>query len=168
MASFTDRLKQLRKENNMTQKELADVLNVTQTAINYWENGKREPNTSILELIADFFGVSRAYLMGWDECVDSLQESQRLIGSLYDAMEKERLKNNNNFDQILPVYNKLIKAQMDISDSLAKNFSPEELEKILVTKEQKILSLFTQLNEAGKQKAIEDVENLTYNPKYKK
>ena len=65
MPVFTDRLKQLRAEKHITQKQLADFLNVTQNAVFNWENGKRKPSIEMIEKIAVFFNVSPSYLMGW-------------------------------------------------------------------------------------------------------
>ncbi len=67
MEIYGNRLKQLRKEHEITQKQLADVLSVTQTAVNYWEGGKREPTMEIQKKIADYFGVSIDYMMRTDE-----------------------------------------------------------------------------------------------------
>lgn len=67
MSKFIKRFKQLRKQKGVTQSQIAKSLNVTQTAITYWETGKREPNNDIIELLAKYFDVSPAYLMGWDE-----------------------------------------------------------------------------------------------------
>lgn len=67
MAKFASRLKQLRTTRGLTQKELGEVLNVSQNAIYNWETGHREPNIDIIEQIATFFGVSASYLMGWNE-----------------------------------------------------------------------------------------------------
>jgi len=59
-----DRLKQLRKENSLTQKELADKLNISKGSIAMYETGKRSPDNEILSIIADFFDVSTDYLLG--------------------------------------------------------------------------------------------------------
>ena len=40
---------ELRKENNMTQQELADKLMVTDRAVSNWENGRRLPDYSLLK-----------------------------------------------------------------------------------------------------------------------
>ena len=66
MPNYMYMIKKLREKKGMTQKELANALNVTQTAITYWETGKREPNAEIIEKIANFFGVTPAYIMGWE------------------------------------------------------------------------------------------------------
>lgn len=53
-----DELKRLRKERGLTQVELAEKLNLSQSTIASWENGKRRPDLDLLPIIADFFGVS--------------------------------------------------------------------------------------------------------------
>lgn len=61
---FSDRLKYLRTEKNLTQRDLANILDITSGAIGMYESGKRFPNSEILNKIADYFGVSMDYLMG--------------------------------------------------------------------------------------------------------
>ena len=53
-----DELKRLRKERGLTQVELAEKLNLSQSTIASWENGKRRPDLDLLPIIADFYGVS--------------------------------------------------------------------------------------------------------------
>lgn len=60
------RLKELRKENNLSQRELGKVIGVTRQAISLYERGDREPKLKILEKLADYFGVSVDYLKGMD------------------------------------------------------------------------------------------------------
>lgn len=57
-------LKNLRKENKLTQKELADKINVTHVSISGYESGNRNPDTETLQLIADYFDTSVDYLLG--------------------------------------------------------------------------------------------------------
>ncbi len=49
---------ELRKENNLTQKELAEKLNVSDKAISRWETGKGFPDINSLLALSEFFGVS--------------------------------------------------------------------------------------------------------------
>ena len=49
---------QLRKERGLTQKELADKLNVTDKAISKWETGKGFPDIKLMEPLAQALGVS--------------------------------------------------------------------------------------------------------------
>lgn len=54
---------QLRKELGLTQKELADQLNVTDKAVSKWETGKGFPDVKLLEPLAQALGVSLVELM---------------------------------------------------------------------------------------------------------
>lgn len=55
---FTDNLKFLRKERNISQQEIADYLNITRQAYNNYENGKREPDYEILLKLGEYFEVT--------------------------------------------------------------------------------------------------------------
>lgn len=61
---FSDRLRALRREMDLTQEKLAEVLETTQRKISYWELGKTEPDLQSLWKLADFFQVSVDYLLG--------------------------------------------------------------------------------------------------------
>ena len=61
---FSERLKELRKENNLSRAKLADKLQVSVRLISYWENGQRECDFNMLIKIADIFLVSTDFLLG--------------------------------------------------------------------------------------------------------
>ncbi len=61
---FAQRLRELRKEYDLTQKQLADKLETTQRNISYMEVGKVEPDLLTLWKVADFFDTSVDYLLG--------------------------------------------------------------------------------------------------------
>ncbi|MGQ5708809.1 helix-turn-helix domain-containing protein [Lactobacillus sp. PSON] len=63
-----NRLKELRKKNGINQKDLALKLGITQQALSYYENGKRNLSNSLLNTLADFYGVSVPYLQGATYC----------------------------------------------------------------------------------------------------
>lgn len=58
------RLKQLREENNLSQLDLANKLNMSQQAISAYEKGAREPDIDTIKKISDLFNVSTDYLLG--------------------------------------------------------------------------------------------------------
>ncbi len=78
---FSENFYNLRKNANISQKELADQLGVAQASINYWEKGQRTPSIDMVALIAAYFDVSIDYLMGFDKAflTDSQQEPIRNI-----------------------------------------------------------------------------------------
>lgn len=58
------RLKELRKQRNITQLKLAMDLNMNQNTISRYETGEREAGYRELIIIADYFNVSIDYLLG--------------------------------------------------------------------------------------------------------
>lgn len=71
-----DRLKKLRTEKSLTQKEVSEVIGVSKSSICYYEKNKRTPS---IENIIDFihlFGVSADYLIGTDKIVKTVEDSE--------------------------------------------------------------------------------------------
>lgn len=64
MATFAERLRELRIERKMTMKDLADKLSLIEQAISMYERNERRPNFEKLEEIADFFNIDMNYLLG--------------------------------------------------------------------------------------------------------
>lgn len=67
MIIFQQRLIELRKAYNYTQREMAEKLGITQPSYIRYENGSSEPDLKKLSLIADIFDVSVDYLVGRSE-----------------------------------------------------------------------------------------------------
>lgn len=64
MNKFCERLRELRIEKNISRKQLAKDLFVSERLVSYWENGQRECDFEKLIAIAKYFGVSTDYLLG--------------------------------------------------------------------------------------------------------
>ena len=62
-----NRLKELRKEKKLTQKELADYLGINEKTISRWENGESNIKPEKAKKLADYFDVSVEYILGYDE-----------------------------------------------------------------------------------------------------
>lgn len=58
-----DRIKSLRKEQGITQDQLAEYINVSRSSVNGYENDGVEPSLNVLVKIADRFNVSLDYLL---------------------------------------------------------------------------------------------------------
>lgn len=58
------RLFELMKMQKMSQKELAEIIGVSQSNVTDWKNGKCIPSAPVLAKIATYFGVSVDYLLG--------------------------------------------------------------------------------------------------------
>lgn len=61
---LSKRLKELRLEKDILQKDVAKKLNISTSAYGFYEQGKRTPDLTTLELLADYFNVSIDYLLG--------------------------------------------------------------------------------------------------------
>ena len=64
---FAERLRILRLQRGMSQRELANRLNISNSTVSMYERGEREPNFEMLETIGDFFNVDTDYLIGKED-----------------------------------------------------------------------------------------------------
>lgn len=71
---FSETLKQLRREKNMTQEVLANFLGVSFQAVSKWERGENYPDIATLPVIASFFGVTTDMLLG----VDKIEQEEKI------------------------------------------------------------------------------------------
>lgn len=60
----TDRIKQLRKQKGLTQKEMAETVGVGVSTVAMWESGKRTPSFKLLNDLSDLFDKSIDYILG--------------------------------------------------------------------------------------------------------
>ena len=84
-------IKERRKEKNMTQKELADLLHITDRAVSKWERGLCAPDISLLEPLAAALDVTIVELIsgectGRRECADELDCA---VKNIIDYSERE-------------------------------------------------------------------------------
>ena len=93
MVDLGNRLKTLRLQKGLTQKELALQVGVTKSTISAYEKGERKPAYETLVLLARIFNVSTDYLLGVNRNsgtsldLSGLTESQRAaLGSLVKTM----------------------------------------------------------------------------------
>lgn len=61
------KLKELRQEKGVSQKEVASAIGVTLSAYSNYEQGIREPSYEILVNICKYYGVSSDYLLGLED-----------------------------------------------------------------------------------------------------
>ena len=61
---YYDRLKALRDDKDLSQAEIATMLNTTQQQIYKYEKGIQEMSVSRLKILCEFYGVSADYILG--------------------------------------------------------------------------------------------------------
>lgn len=84
------KLKETRLQKGFTQKEIADLLNVTQSSYSNWESGKAKPLRKNIKKIAKILEVSPEYLLGRD-----LNKSENVFyGDKHTINDNSQFKNN--------------------------------------------------------------------------
>jgi len=64
MIKFSERVRELRQEKGVKQREMADVLQIKLRSYQNYEGGERRPDYEGLVALADYFGVTTDYLLG--------------------------------------------------------------------------------------------------------
>lgn len=87
-------LRILRKNAKMTMKELGRVLGCGESTISMYENGKRQPDNETLKKIADYFGVTIDYLLGYEQQAppptETLTDGEKALLELFNQVPKEQ------------------------------------------------------------------------------
>ena len=80
-----NRLKELRKKKGLSQQALANELGVHYRTLQNWENGETDIKPSQAKMLADYFGVSETYLLGYS---DIKNEADIKVAVLDETIEK--------------------------------------------------------------------------------
>ena len=67
MATYSERIRELRKMRGMSQQDLANKLDLNKVAISQYERGVRRPSIDIVSALCDIFNVSSDFLLGEDD-----------------------------------------------------------------------------------------------------
>lgn len=106
MTLMGQRIKSLRKSNNLTQQDLGKMLNVTKVSVCCYEKGTRVPSLDILIDLSNIFRVSLDYFVGNDTFVVSEEDSEYGMKMAKEEIQIiEELRRNANES----VYDKLLK-----------------------------------------------------------
>lgn len=106
-ADFSRTLALLRQEKEISQRQAAKDLGVSQALLSHYENGIREPGLAFVKKACDYYRVSADYLLGrtldreggmidTEELYDSSDEKGTLKGSIAATLQKKLLVNMTN------------------------------------------------------------------------
>lgn len=114
-------IKKYRKLNNISQKTLAEYLNVSQSSIAHYENGDRQPTLDSLMILSNVFKVSIDDLLGHRSMTNSNDDLDDIKEEMMDALMK---KNEVIFNQLM---NKLTQGEENINrlEGLLKDIMEE-------------------------------------------
>jgi len=74
--SFGETIKKLRRDSNMTQEKLAEMLSISPQAVSRWETNVAMPDISLLPPLANLFGVTTDFLLGMDTYQKNLRKAE--------------------------------------------------------------------------------------------
>ena len=149
-----EKIRELRLNNNISQKKLADAIGVAQSSINYWEKGQRTPSVDAAQRLADYFNIT--------------------LDELYDINDISVASNKSKkgvFDKFLDILKSDYEDDeyVEYGDIVDKESEFETLQKeFFKNKNIKMQDLMFKLNALGQDKAIEQVELLTKIPEYQR
>ena len=98
-----ERLRSVREQRNLSQKQVADYLGITSQAYGYYERGERNPGSDNLRKLANYFDVSVDYLLGRDQGQN--QTNNRyipLLGSVRAGIPIEAIEDIEEYIDIYP------------------------------------------------------------------
>ena len=132
-------IKCLREERGMTQEQLAVLMGYShKSSINKIELGKSDLPQSKLVAFAKIFGVTPCDLIGIEEGSPATEEQKKIWDERFNASE-------------------CLKKEVHLIEAIQKQYGKNAV---------KMLELFNSLNKSGKQKAVENLEDLTAIDKY--
>ena len=154
MATLSDRIKNLRLSENMTQEEFGKKFGIVKSTVSLYENGKSTPNDQLKKQICNYFHVSAGYLLGIDD--ETNQEET------FSANESER--------NLLEIYRSY--KDTGFSDTVLnelKSFFPElnvNPIKSISERERTVLDVFRKLNEDNQDIIVGDMKKYLKEQRY--
>lgn len=110
---FSHRIKELRAEKQITQRELASHLHLSSNLICEWEKGRCSPNIDTLKKLSDFFECTVDYLIGNTDDLGNVTVYQQtdalssLSANEQKIIDALRRKTSKNASELLKLYSEL-------------------------------------------------------------
>ena len=122
------RLKELRQEKKMTQQELAKEIGVSKLTILNWEKGEHQIKSDKAKQLADFFGVSIGYLLGYSDVRFELEQIEKAIKNR--LIDSESTINKNVFENTLKIVERARFLDLDLDTITSLYFYNCEISKV--------------------------------------
>lgn len=116
MKSFGNRLQELRNEKSITQKTMAESLNITVPTLSHWECDYQEPSFKDLIMLSQFFNVTIDELLGVSDNFST--PTANVMGEGATLSEKEKA--------LLEAFKKLLPETQDFILRTAQSFSQSD------------------------------------------
>lgn len=179
-----NRIKKLRIEKGYSQKEMASICGISYSTYSNYENNNREPSMKQIEKIAHALNITTDELLCYNKNIDAFTiqtidnysfhimrllqekdelsiEQQRLDFNNTNTSENKRIQYAIDSDMIQFQLNKIISDLQDFKNALIQTTNEEGLSLAY-----EILFKLIKLNPDGEKRILEEIETLSYNPKY--
>ena len=122
---MNNKLKALRKNSALTQKQIADVIGIDRSTYSYYENGKASPSLEVLVKIAKVFNVTLDYIIYGEES-KTVQPVSVLTDNYTSYSKVDSFVNLSLEEKNLLMYSRLLdsdslKKLVDFADELVKS-----------------------------------------------
>lgn len=114
------RLRDLRRENNLTGSQLAKILDVTHATVYRWESGEIIPSQDNLKKLASYFNVSSDYLLGLTDEREPYKKPMKFEEALKIL---ENTKRNNDIFTITENFKNLTDEQLHTIATIVESFT---------------------------------------------
>lgn len=159
--TVAEKLYQLRNNLNLSQKDFAAKAGVSQSAVNYWENGNRQPRVQQLEKIAKAFHISISFFLE-DDAFDAIDFPKEKDELLFIDAKFQSIMNDGSLsykDKEAALQDFLMQVELMASAHQERVYNYNKFQ---------MSAFLDKLNREGVQKAMEQVEMLTKIPEYQK
>jgi len=92
-SNFAARLGELRQEQSMNQRQVANDLGVSQAVLSHYENGLREPKLEFVSKVCVYYGVTADYILGLsDDRTNAVTRLSAVVCDKLKVLEEVRQK----------------------------------------------------------------------------
>ena len=123
-----NRLKELRKEKKLSQKEIAQEMSISEKTLSRWENGESQIKPEKAQQLADFFGVSVGYLLGYSDVRFELEQIEKAIKNR--LIDSESTINKDVFENTLKIVERARFLDLDLDTITSLYFYNCEISKV--------------------------------------
>ncbi len=122
------RLLKLRKENDLTQQQVADLLNLERTSVTKYESGQSSPSYNTLLMLSKIYNVSISYLLGEDSDSETFfdvasSSSEYTNNSTLPLLNTQYMDVLTDDEQFLVLYFRMLDRDPEILDYLRQRYN---------------------------------------------
>lgn len=126
MINMGQKIAELRKQNNMTQEELAGRINKSKQLVSLYESNKRRPPYETLEALADTFNVPMQTFLTKEEQEAALREQYDTMGIAARVDTRHTLAHKNPDSRPKSALDEVISKLIECRDAIPEGLRPDE------------------------------------------